>query len=137
MSFTVKQKVSYCQTSFNCTAVSDSGFLWGAQLLFGHFFPESCMKMKESGPTGEHGWYLLTVSRKRNRNEFAWKNTKKLTTHLIIALMCFLFFQANLILLPFPTHRQQVPSRIPDLPSPPPNPPVHCEFNSEELNDKT
>ena len=55
-------------------------------------------------------WYLLTVSRKRNQNEFAWKKTKKLTTHLILALMCFLFFQANLILVPFPTHRQQVPS---------------------------
>ena len=24
--------------------------------------------------------------------------------------MCFLFFQANLILVPFPTHRKQVPS---------------------------
>ena len=55
-------------------------------------------------------WYLLTVSRKRNQNEFAWKNTKKLTTHLIITLMCFLFIQANLIVVPFPTHRQQVPS---------------------------
>ena len=55
-------------------------------------------------------WYLLTVSRKRNQNEFAWKNTKKLTTYLIIALVCFRFFQANLILVPFPAHRQQVPS---------------------------
>ena len=36
--------------------------------------------------------------------------TKKLTTHLILALMCFLFFRANLILVPFPAHRQQVSS---------------------------
>ena len=35
--------------------------------------------------------------------------TKKLTTHLICTLMCFLFFfQANLILVPFPTNRKQV-----------------------------
>ena len=44
------------------------------------------------------------------RIKFAWQNTKKLTTHLILALMCFLFFQSNFILVPFPTHRQQVPS---------------------------
>ena len=36
--------------------------------------------------------------------------TQRLTTHLILALMCFLFIQANFILVPFPTHRQQVPS---------------------------
>ena len=29
--------------------------------------------------------------------------------------MCFLFFQANFILVPFPTHRQQVPSLSTDL----------------------
>ena len=58
----------------------------------------------------KNGRYLLTVSRKRNQNEIAWKNTKKLATHLILGLMCFLFFQANLILVPFPTHRKQVPS---------------------------
>ena len=61
-------------------------------------------------PHRKPGRYLLTVSRKRNQNEFAWQNTKKLTTHLILALMCFLFFQANFILVPFPAHRQQVPS---------------------------
>ena len=44
------------------------------------------------------------------RIKFAWKNTKKLTTHLILVLVCFRFFQANFILVPFPTHRQQVPS---------------------------
>ena len=60
-------------------------------------------------------WYLLMVSRKRNQNEFAWQNTKKLTTHLILTLMCFLFFQANFILVPFPTHRQQVASLNPPM----------------------
>ena len=25
---------------------------WGANLLFGHIFPENCMKMKEFGPRG-------------------------------------------------------------------------------------
>ena len=49
------------------------------------------------------------MSRKLNQNEFAWQNTTKLTTHLILALRCFLFFQANFIPVPFPTHRQQVP----------------------------
>ena len=53
-------------------------------------------------------WYLLTVSRKRIN--LPGKKTKKLTTHLILALMCFLSFQANLILVPFPAHRQQVSS---------------------------
>ena len=48
-----------------------------------------------------HGLYLLMVSKTQNQNEFAWKNTKKLTTHLILALMCFLFFQAIFIMVPF------------------------------------
>ena len=56
--------------------------------------------------------YLLTVSRKRNQNEIAWKNTKKLAAHLILDLMRFLFFLAILILVPFPTHGQQVPTTI-------------------------
>ena len=47
------------------------------------------------------------------RIKFAWQNTKKLTTHLILTLRCFLFSQANFILIPFPTHRQQVPSLFP------------------------
>ena len=55
-----------------------------------------------------YGWYLLTVNRKRNQNLFAWQNTQKLTTHLILASMCFLFFQTNFILVPFPAHHQQV-----------------------------
>ena len=40
--------------------------------------------------------------------KFFLKKTKKLTTHLILTSMCFLYFQANLVLVPFPTHYQQV-----------------------------
>ena len=43
------------------------------------------------------------------------KKTKKQKTDLILALMCFLFFQGNFILVPFPAYRKQVLPTLPTL----------------------
>lgn len=51
---------------------------------------------------------LVYGDQEKEPEKFAWVKTKKLTTYRISALMCFLYGQADLILVPFPDHQKQV-----------------------------
>ena len=44
------------------------------------------------------------------RIKLAWKKRKHIKARIRHVVSFFVFYQANLILVPFPTHRQQVPS---------------------------
>ena len=61
---------------------------------------------------GRRWWYLLMVGRKRNLNEIRLEKKEHIKASIRCVVSLFVFCQANIILVPFPAHRQQVLSII-------------------------